>query len=255
MITLEFLFSQLHMMLNDKWGYIWGQSGAIWTAEKQKNATREMTVKYGSKWIGHHVADCSGVMVYIWKQCGLKIPHGSNSIVKQGYVIEISDTPKAGYAALVYKDGDYSHIGIVAEDGEHVYEAKGTINGFVYSDRKAFNRYGKFKDVDYGGNMETLYYAEVATEKGSLNVRSGNGKSFPVIFKLPKGSIVSVLIEYDNGWDFISDEKGRQGYCDASYLKRIEKPLDPDEDPKEYTTLINSDGTEIEIVGKWKVKD
>ena len=34
--------------LNEKWGYIWGKSGQIWTAEAQAKATREMTIKYSA---------------------------------------------------------------------------------------------------------------------------------------------------------------------------------------------------------------
>ena len=134
-IPLEGLYSYMKMMLGNNWGYIFGTAGKVWTQADQDKTTNEMAQKYGSKWIGHHVADCSGVMVYIWKQYGLSIPHGSNSMVKQGYIVDISTTPKAGYAAFVYKseNNDYSHIGIVGEDGQTVYESKGTASGFVTS--------------------------------------------------------------------------------------------------------------------------
>ena len=54
-------------------GYIWGQSGATWTQNKQKNlekkyrsnpeayADYKYSAKYGSRWIGHPVWDCSGL--------------------------------------------------------------------------------------------------------------------------------------------------------------------------------------------------
>ena len=88
-------------------------------------------------------------------------------------------------------------------------------------------------------DMKVLYKAEVTTKSGSLNVRSGAGKTFPVIFKLVKGAVVSVNIEYDNGWRFITDAQGRQGYCDGQFLTPIdEQEPDNPEDPKEKCSII-----------------
>ena len=64
-------------------GYIWGQSGATWTQSKQKNlekkyssnpeayADYKYSAKYGSKWIGHPVWDCSGLSRWAMKQHGI----------------------------------------------------------------------------------------------------------------------------------------------------------------------------------------
>ena len=52
MIKAADLIAKFKFSLDNKWGYIWGKWGQVWTARDQANASREMTVKYGSKWIG-----------------------------------------------------------------------------------------------------------------------------------------------------------------------------------------------------------
>ena len=236
-IPVKALFENCNMMLHDKWGYIWGTAGKLWTQADQDKTENEMAQKYGQKWVGHRVTDCSGVMVYIWKQFGLSIPHGSNSMVRTGYVLDITPTPKAGYAAFVYKEdtNDYSHIGIVGKDGQTVYEAKGTQSGFVTSKvtDKKWNRFGRFKDVDYEGSGETLkppYYAIVATNSGPLNVRSGPSTDYPKIGKVQKGQTV-IVKTHNAEWDFINAD-GLQGYVSTAYLRPEKEVPDDPEPPK-----------------------
>ena len=64
----------------ERWGYIWGEAGQIWTAAKQARATRETTIKYGSQWIGKRVSDCSGLAYWAFKSLGQQMYHGSNTI-------------------------------------------------------------------------------------------------------------------------------------------------------------------------------
>ena len=67
MILSQALIEKFQQALKEKWGYIWGTSGGLWTVAKQKElekttyADRAQGRKYGSKWIGHMVADCSGL--------------------------------------------------------------------------------------------------------------------------------------------------------------------------------------------------
>lgn len=61
MISTNDLISKFRYALENDWGYIWGQAGDVWTQAKQNAATREQTKKYGQQWVGHHVADCSGL--------------------------------------------------------------------------------------------------------------------------------------------------------------------------------------------------
>ena len=243
-IPVSALFDNCEMMLYDHWGYIWGTAGIMCTeiilnkaVNNPNNPSPEITEKYGKQWLGHMVTDCSGVMVYIWKQYGLSIPHGSNSMVRQGYVLDISPTPKAGYAAFVYKEDkkDYSHIGIVGEDGQTVYEARGTQSGFVTSkvtDPK-WNRFGRFRDVDYEESGETLkppYYATVTTNSGPLNVRSGPSTDYPKIGKVEKGKTV-IVKTHNAEWDFINAD-GLQGYVSTVYLRPEKEVPDDPEPPK-----------------------
>lgn len=258
MIPVNALYEQCRKMIDDGWGYIWGTAGKLWTQKDQDNADREMTVKYGSKWIGHMVTDCSGVMVYIWKLYGLKIPHGSSSMVSQGYIRDCSSIPHPGYAALVDKTPDTpdnEHIGIVMDDGVTVFEAKGTQAGCVYSkvtDAK-WTKFGRFKDVIYGEEkpMNTPYYATVTTSSGALNVRSGPGTNYPKIGSVLKGTVVIVKTHGDE-WDFINSD-GLQGYVSNAYLHPDKEISDEPVPKNEFTVLKQADGTTIKLFGEWKV--
>ena len=70
MINAMDIVALFQKALSEKWGYIYGQAGSLWTAARQKAATREQTVKWGSKWIGHYVADCSGMFSWAFKKLG-----------------------------------------------------------------------------------------------------------------------------------------------------------------------------------------
>lgn len=250
-IPVSALYRFCKMMLRDHWGYIWGTAGIRWTEDRQKATDNEMARKYGDRWIGHVVADCSGVMVYIWRQYGLKIAHGSNSIKRQ-YMGKLQTMPKPGYGALKLRNGDdYYHIGIVSEDGTHVYESKGTLFGFVVSDVKEWDWFGPFKDVDYSGEVSPLpdgekmsRRAEVITKKDPLNMRTGPGVGYDIIGKIPKGTIVDVWTKCENNWYFVDDD-GDQGYVDGRYLAFL-PPVSPkpEKDDKEPT----SDDEEPQIV-------
>lgn len=223
-IPVKALYDNCKMMLAEHWGYIWGTAGVLWTEARQKAVENEMAQKYGSRWIGHYVTDCSGVMVYIWKLYGLKIAHGSNSIKRQS-VGPISNLPQAGYAAFKVRDGDYYHIGIVGEDGKTVYEAQGTIAGFVTSDVSRWDCFAPFKDVLYEEGVNPmpdtfLYEAKVTTESGSLRLRSKPDTSSPVLTNIPRGTIIKVYGDED-GWSSVI-YNGYAGFCSDKFLTRLD---------------------------------
>lgn len=251
-IPVYALYEYCEMMLHDGWGYIWGTAGVKCTqavinkAIERHPSTADITKKYGPKWLGRMVTDCSGVMVYIWHQFDKSIPHGSSKMVREGYIVDCSATPHPGYAALVDptpETDDNNHIGIVSEDGKYVYEAKGTQYGFVKTalTKAKFNKFGRFADVDYeatqgGGQMEpfTQYLAIVDTKKDPLNVREKPNTSSKILFKVPKGSTVWVMEETGTGWARIDDD-GMQGYASMQYLKAAEAPSEPPEEPDDKT--------------------
>ena len=149
------LVEAFRIPLKEKWGYISGKRGQVWTQANQAAATRAMTVKYGSKWIGKIVADCSGLFVWAFKKLGFKIYHGSNTIYNK-YSTDIKGAVADGIpirpGAAVYQvnDGKRTHIGLYVGGGKCI-EAKGTRSGVVDSDISGWDEWAELADVDYEG--------------------------------------------------------------------------------------------------------
>jgi len=168
MISTQALIDKFRYALENNWGYIWGAAGIMWTAarqaqlEKTTDSDRESGRKYGSKWIGHMVADCSGLFVWAFRQLkGPEIYHGSNSIwdrycsakgeLKKGKRTDGCDL-KPGTAVFTYNASkkNRGHIGLYIGDG-WVIEASGTINGVIKSKItiSKWVEWGELKGVDY----------------------------------------------------------------------------------------------------------
>ena len=147
-------------------GYIWGQSGATWTQSKQKNlekkyssnpeayADYKYSAKYGSKWIGHPVWDCSGLSRWAMKQHGIAIAHGSNSIwdrylQQKGKLTDTTVLPE-GAAVFTGTDQKKPHIGTYTGDGL-VTEASGASAGVVQTKLHGgkWKYWGLYKGVQY----------------------------------------------------------------------------------------------------------
>ena len=165
MISTEALIGKFKEALANNWGYIWATSGELWTEAKQKelekttDANRAQGRKYGSKWIGHYVADCSGLFSWAFKQLGGEMFHGSNTMYLKwctnkgtlsggkrtdGYLL------KPGTAVFVWDGSKYSHVGLYVGDGI-VIEAMGTIKGVTTTKVSAgkWTHWGELKGVDY----------------------------------------------------------------------------------------------------------
>lgn len=158
MIPIRDLVTTAMQAYEEKWGYIWGKSGQTWTQANQDAATRDMTVKYGQRWVGKRVADCSGLFVWAFKQHGGKIYHGSDTIWHK-YLVPETRGPLAGeikirYGSAVFqnKDGKRTHIGWYIGGGM-VEEEKGTQSGCVLSPLATWDEYGELKDADYTGEI------------------------------------------------------------------------------------------------------
>ena len=164
MITTQELIAKFQQALSEKWGYIWGTAGVMWTAAKQKelekttDSDREQGRRYGKKWIGHMVADCSGLFTWAFKQLGGTMYHGSNTM----YLKWCSDKGKLsggkradgkelkpGTAVFVWNGKNYSHVGLYIGDGT-VIEAMGTRNGVTTTKVNAskWTNWGELKGVD-----------------------------------------------------------------------------------------------------------
>lgn len=154
MIPARDLVNTAMTAYEEKWGYIWGKSGQVWTQANQDAATRPMTVKYGQKWVGKRVADCSGLFVYAFKAHGGKIYHGSNTIWNK-YTsmtgrVEGTLSIRPGTAVFMVNDNRRTHIGLYIGDGKCI-EAQGTRTGVVISDLSRWDEWGHLTDVDYTG--------------------------------------------------------------------------------------------------------
>lgn len=167
MISTSDLISKFKYALSNKWGYIWGTAGEKWTAAKQAeiekttDKNREKARQYGSKWIGHYVADCSGLFSWAFKQLGGYMYHGSDTMFRK-YTTANGQLSKGkrtdgqtllpGTALFTYNSSDkkYGHVGLFIGDNT-VIEAEGTIHGVVTSKASGkWTYWGELKGVDYG---------------------------------------------------------------------------------------------------------
>lgn len=250
-IPVKKFYEWLDVMYTEKWGYIWGKAGILWTEEKQRDIEARYSeddpkygkaVKYGRKWIGHMVTDCSGVLVCIGNKFGVKYPHGSSSMVRDGYIYDCGSVPHPGWAALVDptpETYDNTHIGYVGADGKTVYEAKGTIDGFVKSKvtDKKWTKFGKIKYIDYSNEEavepmpnEDMYIAEITGN--NVRLRSGPGTNYKKVTEqnLFKGDKVEVQADCDN-WKFVKVLATQaEGYVYSQY---VSNPINVEPEKKE----------------------
>lgn len=228
-ISYKALIEKFKQALNDGWGYIWGQAGEIWTQAKQNAATREMTKKYGQKWVGHRVADCSGLFSWAFKQLGGYMYHGSDTMYRK-YTTK-SGTLKSGKrtdgkellegtAVFVWKPADqkYGHVGLYIGDG-WVIEAASTQTGVIRSKVTAskWTNWGELKGVDYEGGDEPVEkgYAEVTGKRVAL--RQDPSLRANIIMRIDTGEIVK-LEDPPKEWDYVSYQ-GKKGWMMREFLK------------------------------------
>lgn len=253
-MNAEQLIADFRRMPDEKWGYIPGASGELWTAEKQeKKAAKDAQVaKYGAQWIGHHVADCSGAFVWAYRQHGLSIYHGSNRIAREyvqkllppaeakpGMVAFKGRNPGDKYYDLPseYKPGgshyngdlvDYYHIGLIDNNPAMVINAQSTKNGVNVSQlSNGWCAVGWPKGITKPEEGEKMNKKMIVVGSGYLNLRPEPSKGAASIGKLYPGDAVTVTQEFSDGWAFVSSSAG-QGYVMEAYLAPA-----PDETPEE----------------------
>lgn len=152
---------------SERWGYIWGEAGDIWTQEEQLSATREKTVQYGQKWVGKRVADCSGLFRWAASELGGYIYHGSNTMwntytdkERRGAVVGMM-VILPGTAVFQVKDGTRHHVGLFVGEGKYgketVIEARGTQSGVIESKLSDWAEWGELL-VKIGKEMVKVEY-------------------------------------------------------------------------------------------------
>lgn len=189
MIEASALMNKFRQALSEGWGYIWGQSGATWTHAKQDAATRAMTVRYGSQWIGKRVADCSGLFAWAFRELGGSIYHGSNTIwnrycSRQGKLTK--DTKlRPGTAVFLVKNGNRHHIGLFVGD-DTVIEAKGTQSGVVTSRLSHWDEWGELKGVCYDGQTSEPFVPILRKGSQGDEVRALQERMLKLGYSLPR---------------------------------------------------------------------
>ena len=264
MVTAKSFVEKVYIPLLEGWGYIWGTAGVVWTWEKQEkmnkttDENRAMSRKYGAQWIGDRVTDCSGLLMWALKQLGETISHHARYQYTDysGHKGKLIDGRREdgqpvlpGTAVFLQGTKDkIHHVGVYVGHGVCI-EAKGAKYGVVTSELSHWDHWGELKMVDYKDAAEienepapeiparvekrdVLFRAVVDNPGKWLNVRSGPGTKYSVLFRLEKGDGVDVLAESDDGkWDQIR-YGSRVGWAAAEYLQRTDEqqPEDPPED-------------------------
>ena len=246
MISARDLIARFQTALDEKWGYIYGQTHSLWDANKHQDYVRESagdpdrenSCKYGMKWAGHWVTDCSGLFAWAFKQLGGKIAHGSNSIwsdylTSRGTLSGGKRTDgqvlKPGTAVFTSNDeGRHNHIGLFTGDGT-VIEAMGAKDGVTTTriSNKKWTHWGELKNVRYdadGDNHEKggsgMFATVVLPQDASgntVNMRERADRGSSVIARVPVGATVEVL-EDRSTWCQI-EFGGQVGWMMSNYLE------------------------------------
>ena len=211
MIAASALIAKYQQALSEGWGYILGQSGAVWTQIKQDAATDEMTIRYGSRWIGKRVADCSGLFYWAFKELGGSIYHGSNTIWKQYCTaqgtLRAGQELRPGTALFKVNGDDRYHIGLYV-GGDTVIEARGTQTGVVTSSVSTWHEWGELKGVEYADNATAAPSQQTKTvvivsEGGKVNIRKGNSTKYACITSVKPGTTYELVATAANGWNAV----------------------------------------------------
>ena len=196
-ITSAALIAKFQQAYDNNWGYIWGTAGQLWTEKDQKqlekttDPDRANSRKYGSKWIGHRVSDCSGLFYWAFRQLGgVKIYHGSNTIWNEWCVSQgdlkggrrtdgkplLPGTAVFTYNKTTKKRG---HIGLYIGNG-WVIEAEGAITGVIRSKitKTKWVEWGELKGVNYAGAEPEPVTPEPEPVKTPPTIRKGNKNKY-----------------------------------------------------------------------------
>lgn len=224
------LIEKFKHALNTDWGYIINTAGILWTQAKQNAVTDSYAKKYGQKWVGHYVADCSGLFTWAFNVLGGYMYHGSNTMwnkyctskgkLKSGKRAD-GQTLKPGTAVFVLKNGtDRSHVGLYIGNDE-VIEASSTESGVIKSKitNSKWAEWGELKGVDYSiqsSNTETptSQVGSAVVNAVKVALRSGPSTTYSVLTRVDKGERVQVL---GDSWTKVTYQ-GKTGYMMTKFL-------------------------------------
>ena len=248
------LIAKFQYALDNNWGYIWGAAGETWTQAKQDSLVKSFVSRYGanwktnaeakkadkyygalngSKWIGHRVADCSGLFYWAFKELGGSMYHGSNTMYKsyctnKGKLTKNGRTDgqelKPGTAVFTGNEQTHGHVGLYIGN-DTVIEASGTNAGVITTKISGgkWTYWGELKGVAYSGTSSAINVptpvpsGKTATVTGTrLALRQQPSTSATVLTRANTGETVEVID--DTEWVKVR-YKGKTGYMMAKYLK------------------------------------
>lgn len=211
---------------DNKWGYIINTAGILWTQAKQNAVTDSYAKQYGSQWIGHYVADCSGLFTWAFARLGGYMYHGSNTMwnkycTSKGKIIggkkSDGNALKPGTAVFKLRNGDDRyHVGLYIGNGE-VIEASSTKNGVIKSkiNNGAWVEWGELKGVDYSTTSDnTPSIGSAVVNDVRVALRTGPSTKDSIILRVDKGERVQVLGE---SWTKVTYQ-GKTGYMMSKFL-------------------------------------
>ena len=253
------LIAKFQYALDNKWGYILNTWHTLWTKELQDEKVRFMkknygedwinstsaqksssytAARYGAKWIGSWVTDCSGLFYWAFKELGGYMYHGSNTMwnkycVSKGKLSKGKRTDgqelKPGTAVFVLKNGDdRSHVGLYIGNGL-VIEASGTQSGVITTKitNTKWCEWGELKGVNYVSAPSTpaqkeenkvseLVVGSAVVNAEKVALRKDPSTQSSVLTRVDKGERVQVLPNTDD-WLRVSYQ-GKVGYMMKKFL-------------------------------------
>lgn len=142
--------------LDEKWGYVLGGQGemylpelaAKWAAAKQGGMGRAYFFNTCSRWFGHRVADCSGLIIAALQSENAAYPDMASGTLfsrctETGAISTLPETR----GLCLWRPG---HIGIYIGGG-YAIEARGAAYGVVRTAvaARSWTHWGKLRDVEY----------------------------------------------------------------------------------------------------------
>lgn len=239
-ISVQSVIQKFKEALNDDYGYIYGKTHEMWSQAKQEaynkakanDSNCQMSIKYGSKWYGHWVTDCSGLFAWAFDSLGSYMFHGSNTMYKswcvdKGTLSKGKRTDgyelKPGTAVFTGKsENDHPHVGLYVGDG-YVIEAKGTQAGVIktpVTDSK-WTYWGELKNLDYDAPVQPEPdvpegYAVVTGKQVAL--RSAPTTQASIILRVATGKKVKLETPPPDEWQYVSFSN-KKGYMMKKYLE------------------------------------